>query len=195
MASSDKIYVTGLNLHEHKNENLQDYTGDFELNGLMIIGPVEHKTNNRFKNRVDFERYKNAIDIDDDSEDVIFTGYFFKLNTSHFNVVKRSVFVKVTNYMQEIVDYHGQNCYIPTSVHCFIKCIKYFTKNDYTEEFFTFFRSKKYRFGVVTSARIQPFCRRFNIKIGYFNGKKIWPRTITQKKLALKIHNNLFCLV
>ena len=41
LASSDKIYVTGLNLHESKNENLLDYKGDFDLNGLFVIGPVE----------------------------------------------------------------------------------------------------------------------------------------------------------
>ena len=31
MASSDKIYVNNLKLHEIKNEILEDYTGDFEL--------------------------------------------------------------------------------------------------------------------------------------------------------------------
>ena len=40
IASSDEIYVNSLNLHEIKNEFLQDYTGDFELNGLMVIGPI-----------------------------------------------------------------------------------------------------------------------------------------------------------
>ena len=48
MATSDKIYVNNLNLYEIKNEILEDYTGDFELIGKMIIGPVEHKTNIRF---------------------------------------------------------------------------------------------------------------------------------------------------
>ena len=38
----------------------------------------------------DFESYINAIDIDYDSEDVIFTGYIYKLNTPQFNVVKPS---------------------------------------------------------------------------------------------------------
>ena len=80
-ATSNKIYVNNLNLHEIKNEILQDYTGDFELIGKMIIGPIEHKTNIRFKNMDDFERYINAIDIDYDSEDVIFTGYVYKLDT------------------------------------------------------------------------------------------------------------------
>ena len=55
LASSDKIYVTGLNLHESKNENLLDCRGDFELNGSMVIGPVKQKTHIRFRNSDDFE--------------------------------------------------------------------------------------------------------------------------------------------
>ena len=38
----------------------------------------------------------------------------------------------------------------------------------------------------MTSARIQQFCRKYNINIAYFNGKEIWPRTITQRNSALK---------
>ena len=92
IATSDNIYVNNLNLHEIKNEILEDYTGDFELIGKMIIGPVKHKTNIRFKNMDDFERYINAIDIHYDSEDVIFTGYVYKLNTPQFKIVKRSAY-------------------------------------------------------------------------------------------------------
>ena len=73
LATSNKLYVNSLNLHEIKNEILQDYRGDFELNGLMIIGPTEHKTNYRFQNMDDFESFIKAIDIDYDSEDVAFT--------------------------------------------------------------------------------------------------------------------------
>ena len=54
-ATSDKINVNTLNLHEIKNEGLLDYKGDFELSGLMVIGPTEHKTIIRFKNMDDFE--------------------------------------------------------------------------------------------------------------------------------------------
>ena len=97
LATSNKIYVNNLNLHEIRNEILQGYTGDFELNGLMIIGPIEHKTNIRFKNMDDFESYINAIDIDYDSEDVTFTGYVYKLNTPQVNVVRRSAYRRGTN--------------------------------------------------------------------------------------------------
>ena len=195
LATSNKIYVNNLNLHEIKNEILQDYNNDFELNGKMIIGPIEHKTNVRFKNMDDLERYINAIDIDYDSEDVTFTGYVYKLNTPHFKVVKRSAYGRGTNYMQKIVEYHGQNCYIPTSGMCFIKCINYFTKKDYTEEFLTFIRSEQRRSNVMTSARVGSFCRKYNINIGCFDGTRINPRNITQRDTALKIHNNHFCLI
>ena len=33
LATSDKKYINNLNLHEIRNDILQDYTGDFELNG------------------------------------------------------------------------------------------------------------------------------------------------------------------
>ena len=195
LATTDREYVNGSNLHEIKNEILEGYTGDFELIGKMIIGPVEHKTNNRFKNMDDFERYINAIDIDYVSDDVIFTGYVYKLNTPQFKVVKRSAYGRGTNYMQEIVEYHGQNCYIPNSGMCFIKCINRFTKKDYTEEFLTFIRSEQRRSNVMTSARVGSFCRRYNINIGCFDGMRINPRNITQRDTALKIHNNHFCLI
>ena len=195
LATSNKIYVNNLNLHEIKNEILEDYTGDFELIGKMIIGPIEHKTNIRFKNMVDFERYINAIDIYYDSEDVIFTGYVYKLDTPQFKIVKRSAYGKGTNHMQESVEYHGRNCYIPTSGMCFIKCINRFTKKDYTEEFLTFIRSEQRRSNVMTSARVGSFCRKYNINIGCFDGTRINPRNITQRDTALKIHNNHFCLI
>ena len=195
LATSNNIYVNNLNLHEIKNENLEDYTGDFELIGKMIIGPVELKTNISFKNMDDFERYINAIDNDYDSDDVIFTGFVYKLNTPQIKVVKRSAYGKGTNYMQEIVEYYGQNCYIPTSGMCFIKCINYFTKKDYTEEFLTFIRSEQRRSNVMTSARVGSFCRKYNINIGCFDGTRINPTNITQLNTALKIHINHFCLI
>ena len=48
----------------------------------------------------DFESHINAIDIDYGSEDVLFTGYIYKLNTPQFKVVKRSAYGKSTIYMQ-----------------------------------------------------------------------------------------------
>ena len=72
LASSDKIYETKVYLHELESEILRDYTGDCELNRSMFIGPVEYKTNIRFRKIDDFENYKIAIHIDYNTEDVTF---------------------------------------------------------------------------------------------------------------------------
>ena len=101
----------------------------------MVIGPVKHKTKIRFQNTDDFENYINAIDIDYDSEDVILSGYVYKLNTPQFNVAKQNTYAKGTVYMQKIVEYPGQNCYIPNSGKCFIKCINYFSKKIIQKNF------------------------------------------------------------
>ena len=89
----------------------------------------------------DFESYINAIDVDYDIEDVNCFGYVYKLNRPQFKVVKRSAYSESTNYIKEIVECHGQRCFIPTSRMFFIKCIKYFTKKDYTENFLNFIRT------------------------------------------------------
>ena len=109
LAASNELCVNSLNLHEIKNEILQNYKGDFEFSGLKIIGPVEHKTNIRFKKMDEFESYINAIDIEYDGGGVTFTGYFYNLNTPQFNVVKRSAYGESSNYMQEIDEYYAQN--------------------------------------------------------------------------------------
>ena len=130
--------------------------------------------------------------MDYDGKNVTFTGYVFILNTPQFKVVKRSAYGEGTNYIKEIAEDHRQNCYIPTSGHCFIKCIKFFTNKDYAEEILTLIGTEKYRPGAMTSARIQPLCKNKNFNIGYFDGTRINPRNITQKNTSLFIHNNHF---
>ena len=78
---------------------------------------------------------------------------------------------------------------------CFIKCFNYFTKKDYTEEFLIFIRTEQRRSNEMTSARIQPFCRKYNLNIGCFDGTRINPRNLTQRNTSLFIYNNHFCLI
>ena len=140
LATTDRKYGNGLNLHEIKDEISEDYTGDFELFGSMLVGEVEQKTIFRFKNTDDFETYINAIDNSGyDSDDVFFTGWLCRLNTPDFRRVKRSQFARGTDFKQDIVEYHGRNCYIPTSGMCFIKCINYFTKKRLYRRIFNFY--------------------------------------------------------
>ena len=136
LATTDRKYVNGSNLHEIKNDILEDYTGDFELIGSILVGEIEQKTNIRFKNVDDFEIYINAIDNSGyDSEDVIFTGWLYKINTPEFKKVNRSQFGRGTDFKQDIVEYIGNNCYIPKSGKCSIKCINYFTKKIKQKKF------------------------------------------------------------
>ena len=47
----------------------------------------------------------------------------------------------------------------------------------------------------MTSARIQPFCKKHNTNIGGYDGFSVCPRIITERNLALFMYKNLFCLI
>ena len=97
--------------------------------------------------------------------------------------------------MKKTVEYKGQSCYIPTSGLLFIKCKNPFNVKDYTEEFSSFIRTGRNRSGVMTSARTQIFCRKYNINIVCFEGTRISPRNVTGRNVSLLTHNNPSCLI
>ena len=115
------------------------------------------------------------------------------MKTPPFKVVQRSAYAEGPNYMKEIVEYRGQSCYTPTSGMCFFKCINCFTEKHFTEEFSKFIRSENIWSGVMTPPRIQPFCRKYDHNIGFFDGKILNPSNITERN-TLFIQNNRFCL-
>ena len=43
--------------------------------------------------------------------------------------------------------------------------------------------------------RIQPFCRANNINLGYWDGERVFPRTVTNRDIASYLYNNHFCLI
>ena len=47
----------------------------------------------------------------------------------------------------------------------------------------------------MTKARIQPICRANNFNLGYSDGTRVSPRSVTDRKNALFLHNNHFCLI
>ena len=58
---------------------MEDYTGDFEKIGSMLIGEIERKTNFRFKNVDDFETCFIAMDNSGyDIVDLVFTGWSYE---------------------------------------------------------------------------------------------------------------------
>ena len=69
------------------------------------------------------------------------------------------------------------------------------TGKDYKQQYLDFNRNEKRRINIMTKARFQPFCRANNINIGYLDGVRVFPRTVTEKDDALCLYNNHFCLI
>ena len=94
----NKIQVVNKNLHEIKQEILEDYVGDFEKVGNLKVGDQIRQTHIRFRNISDYESYINSIDEGYDADDCIFNGYIYKLNTPQFNKVNRSQYGNGCNF-------------------------------------------------------------------------------------------------
>ena len=191
----NKIQVVNKNLHEIEQEILQDYEGEFEMIGNLKGGDQIRQTHIRFRNIKDYEAYINSIDEGYDADDCIFNGYIYKLNTTQFIKVNRSQYGNGCSFEKIIIEYRGNNCYIPTKGYCFVKCIKYLTGQDYKQEHFDFIRNELRRSNIVTMARIQPFCRANNINLGYYNNDRVFPRSVTNRDSALFLFNNHFCVI
>ena len=125
-----KIHVIDKNLHEIKNEILEDYGGVFEMVGNLKVGDQIRQTHVRFRNINDYEAYINSIDEGYDADDSIFNGYIYKIITPQFNKVNRSQYGNGCSFDKIIEEYQGNNGYIPTKGYCFVKCINYLTGQD-----------------------------------------------------------------
>ena len=194
LAEADKSNIKGLNFHEIKDK-LNDKNRGFELVGILTINGIKKKTNMRFKNTTDLKSYIEKVDEKYDGDDVVYEGDVFQLNQTEFKPIKRSNYGKGSNHLFDIEEYVGTNCYIPTGKNCFVKCINYITEKDYTQQYLEFISEGGRRKNVMTLARIQPFCKKYENDLGYFNGKEVWPRTVKERKRCLYLHNNHFCCI
>ena len=114
--------------------------------------------------------------------------------TPEFNRLKRFQNGTGTDFKQDVAECIGNNCYIPKSGNCFAKCIIYLTGKNYIEEILTFIRPAQKRSNVMTRARVQPFFRLHNIKIGCYDGFRVSAVSIAERNIALYMHKNHFCL-
>ena len=99
------------------------------MDGNLKVGDQIRQTNIRFKNVDDYEAYINAIDQDYESEDAIFNGYIYKIDTAQLKK-NRSQYGNGCDFEHEIIEYRGKNCFIPTKGYCFVKCINFITGQD-----------------------------------------------------------------
>ena len=163
--------------------------------GSLKAGDQLRPTHIRLRNISDYESYINSIDEEYDAEDVIFNGFIYKINTPHFNVVNRSQYGNGCDFKHAIIEYRGNNCFVPTKGYCFVKCINFITGEDYKQQNLDFIRKEKRRSNIMTKARIQSFCRANNISLGYFDGIRVFSRSVTDRDNALFLYNNQFCLI
>ena len=190
-----KIHVVNKLLNEIRNEILVDNTFEFEMVGFFVIGGQNRQTHNGSRNIAEYEAYINAICQDYESEDAIFNGYIYKIDTPRFILVKRSQYGNGCDFKHKIIEYQGHNCFIPAKGYCFVKCIIFLTVQDFKQQNLDFFKNEKKRSSIMTKARIQPFCIPNNINLGYFDGARVFPRSVTERDNALFLYNNHLCVI
>ena len=62
--------------------------------GSLKVGDQIRQNHIRFRNISDYEAYNNSIDERYDSEDGIFNGYIYNINTPQYKLVNRSQYGK-----------------------------------------------------------------------------------------------------
>ena len=191
----NKTQVIVKNLHEIKNEILVDYTGEFEMVFSLKVGHQVRQTHIRFRKITDYEAYINSIDKAYDAEVAIFNDHIYKIITPLFNLINKSQYGNSCDSKHQNIEYRGKNCFIPTKGNCFVKCINFITGEDYKQQYPNFIRKEKRRLNVLIKARIQPFFRANNINLGYFDGIRVFPRSVTDRDNALFLHSKPFCLI
>ena len=72
--------------------------------------------------------------------------------------VNRSQYGNGCSFDKIIIEYQGNNCFIPTKGWCVVDCNFYLTGQDYKQQCLDFIRKEKRRSNIMTTARIQPFC-------------------------------------
>ena len=150
--------------------------------GKLSVGDQIRMTHIRFRNITDYEAYIISIDEGYDGEDAIFNGYFYKINTPQINSVIRSQYGNGCDFKHEITEYQGKICFIPTKRYCFIKCTKIITGENSKEQYLEFIRNEKRRSNIMTTARVGPFCRANNFSLVYFDGVRVFPRSVILKR-------------
>ena len=139
----NKIEAIDKNLHEVKYELLLDYIDEFEMVGRLKLADHIRDIHVRFRNINDYGVYINKIDQDYESDDAIFNGYIYKINTPQFNSVNRSHYGNGCDFKHEVIEYRSNHCFIPTKGYCFGKEVNFLTGDDIKEQYLKFIRNEK----------------------------------------------------
>ena len=178
-------------------EDMEKLKNGFFTNGYFSLGEEgEIDTNRFFKNSDELAKFIDKIlDKYDDHPSIYYTGNIYRY-FRNFKRVNRSEHGKGANEFNNILEYEGDNCYIPSGNGCFLKCINFIFNKDFSLEYFEFIKSYKRRPNVMSRCRIPEFCERYKIDIGIYdlNSGRILPRTVKQRNKCVYIHKNHYCV-
>ena len=170
----------------------------FFTNGYFSLGDDgKIDTIRFFKDSDESAKFIDKIlDKYDDHPSIYYTGNIFRY-FRNFKFVTRSEHGRGANEFNNIQEYEGENCYIPSGNGCFLKCINYIFEKDFSTKNFEFIQSYKRGTKVLTQCRIPEFCKRYKIDIGisYLKTKRILPQTVKQKNICVYIHKNHSCVI
>ena len=159
-------------------EDMEKLKNGFFTNGYFILGEEgEIDTNRFFKSSDELAKFIDKIlDKYDDHPSIYYTGNIYRYFRS-FKRVNRSDHGGGADEFNDILEYKGERCYIPSGNGCFLKCINYIFDKDFSTEYFEFIKSYKRRPNVMARCRIPEFCKRYKIDIGIYdlNSKRILP--------------------
>ena len=179
-------------------EDMEKLKNGFFTNGYFFLGEEgEIDTNRFFKNSDQLAKFIDKIlDKYDDHPSIYYTGNIYRY-FRNFKRVNWSEHGRGDNEFNNIEEYKGDRCYIPSGNGCFLKCINYIFDKDFSIEYFEFIKSYKRRPNVMARCRIPEFCKRYKIDIGIYdlNSKRILPRTVKQKNICVHIHRNHYCVI
>ena len=179
-------------------EDMEKLKNGFFTNGYFTLGEDgEIDTNRFFKDSDELAKFIDKIlDKYDDHPSIYYTGNIYRY-FKNYKRINRSEHGRGANEFNNILEYEGDNCYIPNGNGCFLKCINYIFDKDFSTEYFEFIKSYKRRQNVMARCRIPEFCKRYKIDIGIYdlNTKRILPWTVKQKNICVYIHKNHYCVI
>ena len=179
-------------------EDMEKLKNGFFTNGYFNLGEEgEIDTNRFFKNNDELAKFIDKIlDKYDDHPSIYYTGNIYRY-FRNFKRVNRSEHGRGADEFNDILEYKGDRCYIPSGNGCFLKCINYIFDKDFSVEYFEFIKSYKRRPNVMARCRIPEFCKRYKIDIGIYdlNTNRILPWTVKQKNICVHIHSNHYCVI
>ena len=139
----NKIQVVNKILNEIKQKVLIDYGGEFEKFGNLKVGDQIHQTDIRLELFL-IMKLISILSMKVMTQKIVFSMVIkYKINTPQFSLVIRSQYGNGCDFKHEIIAYRGNNCFIPTKVYCFVKCINFITGEDYKQQYLDFIRNAK----------------------------------------------------